>query len=146
MPDPLELSQSVCEALLRAGVVGRAVVDTPEGLHIVPVNYSVVDGAIVIRTAPASRLGRYGGGAAMVFEVDDVDYDRQRGWSVVARGRSEAVSRADEIAHIESQWPPRPWASGERPLFLRLAEVELSGRQLGEGWNPLHGLRVRRTL
>lgn len=46
-----ELSYSECEALLRAGVAGRIAVVDDTGPHIVPVNYSIVDGAIVVLTA-----------------------------------------------------------------------------------------------
>jgi hypothetical protein len=140
-----ELSYSQCEAILRAGVVGRIAV-WADGPHIMPMNYSVVDEAIIMRTAPDSVLGRQARGAAVAFEVDHFDYAYHRGCSVVARGQTEIVEDPAAVAHIHAVWEPRPWAHGDRSLLLRLRWTELSGRQLGTGWDPMSELPVRRTL
>jgi uncharacterized protein len=146
MTESRDLSVSECEALLRAGVTGRVALVTPNGPHIFPVNYAVIDGAVVLRTSPYSVLGTYGRDATLAFEVDQLDYSRQRGWSVVARGRSEAVHDPQEIEHIRRVREPRPWASGTRTLFLRLHWTELTGRQLGAGWDAMRELAVQRTI
>jgi uncharacterized protein len=82
----------------------------------------------------------------LAFEVDQFDYERQHGWSVVARGRAEAVVRPDELDHIRETWEPRPWASGARTLHLRLRWTEISGRRIGGGWDLTAALPVRRTV
>lgn len=146
MPESRELSTSECEGLLRAGVAGRVALTTPGGPHIVPVNYSVVDDAVVIRTSPYGVLGTYGRDGTLAFEVDQFDHERQRGWSVVARGRSEAIHDPAEVERVRRVWEPRPWASGARQLFLRLHWTELTGRQLGSGWDPRRDLPVRRVV
>lgn len=146
MPDSRELSYSECEALLRAGVAGRVALSTPTGPQIVPVNYSIVDSSIILRTSAYSMLGTYGRDATLAFEVDHFDHPNQRGWSVVARGRAEVVAEQEEIDHIRSVWEPRPWASGSRALFLRIRWVELTGRQLGQGWQPMLDLPYRRVV
>ena len=146
MADVRELGPSECEALLRAGVAGRVALSTPDGPHILPVNYSVVDGAVVIRTSPYSLLGTYGRNSTLAFEVDQFDHARQRGWSVVARGRAEAVDDPVEVDRIRRVWEPRPWAGGVRSLYVRLHWTELTGRQLGVGWNPLDEPSVRRVV
>ena len=145
MSETRELSYSECEALLRAGVTGRVALSAPDGPQIVPVNYSVVDGAIILRTSPYSVLGTYGRGTTLAFEVDHFDHAYHRGWSVVARGRSEVVDDPTEIAHIRSVWEPRPWAGGARALVMRIRWSELTGRQLGGGWEPLRDLPYRRV-
>ena len=144
MADVRELSPSECESLLRAGVAGRVALVTPTGPHILPVNYSVVDGAIVIRTSPYSLLGTYGRGALLCFEVDQFDYELKRGWSVVVRGRGTFVDDQDELAEIARSWEPRPWATGQRNLVIRIPWTEVTGRQLGGGWDPWQHLPVRR--
>ena len=146
MPDSRELSNAECEALLRSGVAGRIALSTPSGPHIVPVNYSVVDDAIIVRTSPYSLLGTYGRDTTLAFEVDQFDYENQRGWSVVARGRSDVVHDAAELDRIRSVWSPQPWASGVRSLFVRLHWSELSGRRLGAGWDPLREMPVHRVI
>ena len=52
MAEVRELSRSECETLLRRGVVGRVAVAAPSGPHIVPMNYSVIDGSVVVCTTP----------------------------------------------------------------------------------------------
>ena len=146
MPDSRELSYSECEAFLRAGITGRVAMSTPGGPQIVPVNYSVVDHAIIVRTSPYSLLGTYGRDTTLAFEIDHFDHPNQRGWSVVARGRADVVQDQAELDHIRNVWEPRPWASGVRTLFVRIRWSELSGRQLGSGWDPRSEMTVRRVL
>ncbi|MFC4783413.1 pyridoxamine 5'-phosphate oxidase family protein [Nocardioides sp. MAHUQ-72] len=146
MHEIIDMEREECERLLRAGVAGRIAISTPNGPHIVPVNYSVVDDAIVVRTSPYSLLGSYGRGTTLAFEVDQFDHENQRGWSVVARGRGEFVTDIEELDHIREVWSPRPWAGGSRTLYLRLRWTELSGRRVGAGWDPLSRMPVGRTL
>lgn len=146
MLEPIELSREESESLLRLGVVGRVAVSTPDGPHIVPVNYSVVDDAVVLRTTPYSVLGLHARDAVVAFEVDQLDQDQHHGWSVMARGRSEAVTDAGLLERIEAVCPPQPWAGGNRPLFLRIVWTELTGRKLGRGWDPKAEMPYKRRL
>lgn len=132
-----ELSAQECQELLRSGVAGRVAISTPTGPHIVPVNYSVMDETIIIRTSPYSLLGTYGRDTTFAFEIDAFDRERARGWSVQARGRVEAVTDRDAIRLIQDVSEPQPWAAGARTLYLRLLWTELTGRQVGADWNPL---------
>lgn len=131
MAESLELTHDECEELLRAGVTGRVAVSTPDGPHIIPVNYSVVDDAIIVRTSPYSLLGAYGRGSVLAFEIDDFDHEYHYGWSVVARGRAGQVTDPGEIEHIRQIRQPRPWAAGSRNMHIRVPWTELSGRRLG---------------
>jgi nitroimidazol reductase NimA-like FMN-containing flavoprotein (pyridoxamine 5'-phosphate oxidase superfamily) len=144
--EPIELSREESESLLRLGVVGRVAVTTPDGPYIVPVNYSVVDDAVVLRTTPYSLLGRNGRDAVVAFEVDRLDHDEHHGWSVLARGRAEVVTDPVELKRIETSCPPRPWAGGNRPLFLRIAWTEISGRRLGRVGDPRAEMPSQRPL
>lgn len=134
-----------CEALLRSGVAGRVAVCAPDGPHMVPVNYSVVDESVVIRTTPYSKLATYAPGAMVAFEVDQFDYEHHRGWSVVARGRAHEVSDLRELEHILGRWDPRPWADGHRDFYLKFDWTEISGRRLGSGWSIEENLAVNRV-
>ena len=137
MADTRELSVADCEALLRSGVAGRVAISTPMGPHIVPVNYSVVGDAIIVRTSPYSLLGTYARDTLLAFEIDGFDPGRERGWSVQARGRVEFVSDRADLELIREVSEPQPWAGGARSLYLRLRWTELSGRQLGHDWSPV---------
>jgi len=141
-----ELPYSTCRGLLASGVVGRAGVCTSSGPKIFTVNYAVVDEAVIFRTSPDSLLGTVASHSLLAFQVDRLDYEYHRGWSVLATGRGQAVVRPQELDHIRTVWEPRPWAAGTRELYIRLAWDELTGRQLGLGWDPKSQLPVSRTV
>jgi nitroimidazol reductase NimA-like FMN-containing flavoprotein (pyridoxamine 5'-phosphate oxidase superfamily) len=145
MSELRELSRSECETLLRRGVAGRVAISTPTGPHIVPLNYSISESSVVVCTTPYSVLGTYGRDSMVAFEIDHFEHARQRGWSVVARGRSEVVDDSAELRTLVRVLP-RPWASGRRSLYLRIPMTEVTGRRLGDGWDLEETLPVRRVL
>lgn len=135
MTQPVDLSEQECRTLLGAGILGRLALCTPDGPHIVPVNYAVAEGAVYVLTTPYSLLGTavVGGRApVLAFEVDHADHDRHHGWSVVARGPAEVVEDPGEVARLRADLVPRPWAEGQRTLLVRLRWRELTGRRVGE--------------
>lgn len=131
MPVVRDISPEECQRLLRGGVFGRVAVCTPAGPHVVPVNYSVVDDSLVIATSAYSALGRYGRDTRAAFEIDDVDYERHTGWSVIVHGQLRAERDPHVLDGIRGEWPPRPWATGSRTLYLRLSLDEITGRRVG---------------
>ncbi|HET8603381.1 MAG TPA: pyridoxamine 5'-phosphate oxidase family protein [Marmoricola sp.] len=131
---PIELTTEECLDQLSAGTVGRVAFSTPGGLRMVPVNYAVFEGAIVVRTSSYSELGTYAAGTAVAFEIDELDVERRTGWSVVANGRLERINDPEEIQRVRLAWDPEPWAAGARNLYLRLGWRELTGRRLGGSW------------
>jgi nitroimidazol reductase NimA-like FMN-containing flavoprotein (pyridoxamine 5'-phosphate oxidase superfamily) len=146
VPNSRELTQAECETLLRTGVVGRIALSTSDGPHIIPINYSVVDDAIIVRTSPYSLLGTHGRDSRLAFEIDQFDHEYHRGWSVVARGRAEFVTDPTELDHIRAVRQPHPWAAGSREMHLRLRWDELSGRRLGAHGPPVAEVRTRAAL
>jgi nitroimidazol reductase NimA-like FMN-containing flavoprotein (pyridoxamine 5'-phosphate oxidase superfamily) len=126
-----ELTTHECVELLYSHVVGRVAVYTRVGIRIVPVNYAIVDDAIVWRTNPYSELATYGRDADAAFEVDDIDRDAHQGWSVVAYGRLEVIDDPEEVAHIRGVEDPGPWAAGQRHMYMRIRYRGLTGRRLG---------------
>lgn len=145
MTDLLELSRSECEGLLRLGVVGRVAIATPTGPHILPVNYAVSTADVVVCSSPHSILGTYGRDSLLAFEVDHFEHPEKHGWSVVVRGRAEAVEDPEELRALVPVLP-RPWASGSRSLYLRIPLAEVTGRRLGSGWDLEATLPVRRVM
>ena len=127
-----ELGVHECERLLRSGVAGRVALATSTGPQIIPVNYTVVDDAIIIRTSPYSLLATYGRDTMLAFGIDGFDAEHERGWSVQARGRVEVVTDRAVLERIRAVADPRPWAAGTRSVHLRLRWTELTGRRVGE--------------
>ena len=126
------LSESTCLDLLRAGVIGRVAMCTPDGPQIFPVNYALYEDSVVFRTAAYSVLGTHAWQSRLAFEIDHMDYERQAGWSVLATGPGARVESGPALDAIIKQWNPRPWAAGTRPLYVRLRWDTLSGRRVGD--------------
>ncbi len=146
MEEPAEMSYATCRELLGGGVFGRVAVCTPAGPRILPVNYSVVSEAIVFRTTEGGVVATHGIGTQITFEVDYVDYADHKGWSVMGNGVGQLVEDPEELARIRRTWDPRPWAGGSRPLYVKLAWDDLSGRRLGQGWTRENEMPVRRSF
>ena len=143
MPELVGMDRAECERLLRRGTFGRVVLVTPSGPEIVPVNYTVVDDVVVVRTTPTGMLARHGHGSPLVFEVDHVDHDRWHGWSVVARGVGDVVANPQD--GVPGRVLLRPWADGDRTTELRIAWTELTGRRVGTAWDAESGMFSRRV-
>lgn len=127
-----DLSYAECRAVLERGTVGRVGICTPDGPYIIPVNYTVLDEAIVVRTGPFSLLASQARGAVVAFEVDHLDPEGHLGWSVLARGKVEVVDDPRHVERIRRLAEPVPWASGSRNLYLWIVWKTLTGRQVGE--------------
>lgn len=131
--DPTVLAPGRCLALLRShpARVGRLGVTDADGQPlIVPVNYRMDGDAVVIRADPDSLIARRALERRVAFEVDDVDAAWQEGWSVLIRGTARRVSDVVELARLR-RLQLRPWAPGERTLYLRIDPELVTGRQLG---------------
>lgn len=140
----MELTYAKCEELLRAAIVGRVVFNTEAGPRVVPVNYTTVGDAVVFRTTPYSELGTHVAGQPLAFEIDHIDYQDHKGWSVVAVGTGEVVEDTTALEDADPFWNPKPWAGGARVLYVRMPWTQLTGRRIGGGWTRENELPVRR--
>ncbi|WP_241968163.1 pyridoxamine 5'-phosphate oxidase family protein [Streptomyces sp. ICBB 8177] len=130
-PTLVELSPEECWDRLGTHGVGRVAVFTEAGPLVVPVNYTVLGGAIVYRTtwnAAADAAGH-----AIAFEIDRVDEALSEGWSVVAAGRTEHITDPDRARSLDEHAFSEPWAGGDRPEWVRLVPERLTGRRIHSG-------------
>ena len=130
MNQAVELDHETCLKLLTGGLVGRVAVCTPDGPHIVPVNYVVVEQSVVFRTRAYSVLGANAWAGRLAFEGDHLDVESRSAWSVVVHGRGEMVEDDEELAAVRAVGDPQPWAPGNRALYVRLRWSTLSGRRV----------------
>lgn len=117
-----------CDRLLAPGGVGRVVLVEERGPVAIPVNFSLLDGDIVFRTAAGSPLAA-ADGREVGFEVDRIDDALHEGWSVLVTGRARRLVDPDEVARARALGV-EPWAGGDRDLYLRLVPGEVSGRRV----------------
>ena len=130
------LDEAECWELISAGGIGRIGYSGRYGPMIQPVNYKVLDKAMVFRTAEHSSMGedlRTGIAHAeykVAFEIDKYDMDAQRGWSVLIQGDAHYVdSEAERASAIQTG--VEAWVAGERNLFLRIVPTRITGRRVG---------------
>ena len=90
------LSTAECWRLIEAGSFGRLAVEGLDGNpDVFPLNYTVHDGSIYIRSAPGSKLMAIAVHPVAAFEIDGED-DGFR-WSVVLRGSARRLAIDKEI-------------------------------------------------
>ncbi|MFE2319097.1 pyridoxamine 5'-phosphate oxidase family protein [Streptomyces sp. NPDC059441] len=128
-PQLRDLSPEECRARLSTHGLGRVAVSTAGGPAVVPVNYEVVDDAILFRTAPDSAPAA-AVGTDVAFEVDHVDEAMSQGWSVLAVGPARAVTEPDAVRRLADRAHSKPWAGGARELWVSIRPTQLTGRRI----------------
>lgn len=128
--DGLELlTDDEAFSLLENTEVGRVGLTIGALPAIFPVNYRLIDGAIVFRTAPGTKLEAAAKGAVVAFEIDGYDVAERTGWSVLVVGRSEVVQDLDlacKVVHADLS----PYARGVRAALVRIRPELVTGRRI----------------
>ena len=138
-PDPeqrptfVELDVDQCLELVAATPVGRLGFVSEEGdPMILPVNHILADDVVYLRTKIGAKLhaAERLGGEKAVLEVDKLDPDLERGWSVLVRGRLEPVLDTVEAARLD-RLGHHTWADDVlRRSWIRIAPTEITGRAI----------------
>ncbi|MGW2605681.1 helix-turn-helix domain-containing protein [Streptomyces mirabilis] len=128
-PELVELSAEECRSRLSGHGVGRIAMDTPDGPIVVPLNYTVIDDSVVFRTTP-DAVPAAAVGAHVAFEVDHIDEALSQGWSVLIRGFGRAVTDPDAVRRLTELAYSRPWAGGERDVWVRIESTDITGRRI----------------
>jgi len=128
---PLQvLDHDQCLRLLANEEIGRLAVIAGNTPAIFPVNYALDGATIVFRTDPGTKLD-HGPRARASFEIDSFDHARRAGWSVVATGRLEEVTRYDAATFDRvRRLAIDPWAAGDKAHWMRLIPDRVTGRRI----------------
>jgi len=133
-----ELSEAESLALIARAEIGRIGFTGRFGPVVIPVNYKLVDEAVIIRTGQSGHLGEdlrtgiTGAEYKVAFEVDETDPATQTGWSVLIQGSVHHVDDEAERASLLDAGVA-PWAGGEKALFLRITPTHVTGRRISRG-------------
>ena len=122
-----DLDQADCLDLLAGHTVGRVAYCDELGPVVLPVNYVLDQGSILIRVSPHSTLAAHLRSGRASFEIDDYDEYNQSGWSVLVRGNVEYAETTDLPAEDDR---PVAWPEGQRSLHVRITPHAISGRRL----------------
>jgi hypothetical protein len=120
-----EIPRHECLDLIRGEPVGRICI-LENGVPLAfPVNYKVTvegnDLGIVMRTAPETTIGHSHGAASL--EVDRIDLDAGRAWSVIVRGQLRPL--LGEPGPVD----PEPILRTGRTRWMMLDVSAVSGRR-----------------
>ncbi len=120
--------------LISPGGIGRIAYSSRYGPTVLPVNYSLRNGAIVFRTAENGpldddlRTGIAGADTHVAFEIDCINQGAGQGWSVLIQGPAHHLDDAEREAVCGSGI--QSWAPAARELFLRIVPSRITGRRL----------------
>ncbi|WP_343995267.1 pyridoxamine 5'-phosphate oxidase family protein, partial [Terrabacter terrae] len=123
-----ELKAAECQALLDSRDVGRIGWNAGTGPMILPVSYTPVNDLLVLRTSPFGLLSELVRLTQVVLEVDELDLTRRTGWSVLVRGRAQAIASPALLNHLWMIQGAQPWAAGTRTIFIGITSEQITGR------------------
>lgn len=134
--------------LLAGSQVGRLIFTVNALPAVRLMNYALVDGLVVLRTAAGATAPRKAAADVVVaFEVDELDAATSSGWSVIVTGRAALVTDPDLIGR-HRRVPLTPWAPGDRDQFVQITTEVVEGRRVrraprpaGPGSDPGHPRR-----
>ena len=128
-PDLQTLTADECVELLGRATVGRIAINVGALPAILPVNYVVVNGAIVFRTVAGSKLAAATSHAVVAFEVDDFEPDGSSGWSVMVQGMSSEMTDPADLERVRRA-EVESWAlDGQADRVVRVDLHVVTGRR-----------------
>ncbi len=125
-----DLGREDCLELLEGEQVGRVAL-TARALPIVlPVNFALLDGDIVWRSAQGTKLNDASAGFVVAFEVDHFELEQQQGWSVMVQGLAHVVTDDKELDRA-MELPLEPWAlDGTADRYVCLVPNVVTGMRI----------------
>lgn len=128
--DVLEnMSFDECLRALAGKRVGRIAL-THRALPVVfPVNYQLDGHSVLLRTAPGTALAAARDEVVVAFEVDDIDEERQAGWSVLVTGFMRELTDVDDLLRADGLGLAS-WTGDERSHYVRITPARVTGRRI----------------
>jgi nitroimidazol reductase NimA-like FMN-containing flavoprotein (pyridoxamine 5'-phosphate oxidase superfamily) len=126
--------------LLATKTFGRLVVHRTNDVDLFPLNYTVYEGKIYLRTAEGTKLFSLNLNGDVLFEADNVEAtgtDTGTAWSVIVKGQARILTASDEINAAE-ELPLKPWLPTLKYNFVEITPNEdgVSGRHFELGAEP----------
>ena len=122
-----EIDRDECLELAAARSTGRVAYCDQDGPVVLPVNYVLDHGDVLLRISAHSSLAQHLRSGLAAFEIDELDDYTQSGWSVLIRGDAAFVEVDDLPEPAEL---PVPWAEGNRTFHVRITPSSITGRRL----------------
>jgi uncharacterized protein len=123
------IPHSECLSLLAANEVGRLAMIWEDEPLILPVNYTWDGSGVLFRTDPGTKLSA-SKDRPVAFEIDGLEPDTRRGWSVIVKGRGRAVGPHQMASTLGSEPEVWPWVPTAKHYWIRIDAHEISGRRI----------------
>ncbi len=127
--DPDVLDREQCLELLRQAPVGRLVFTEHALPAVRPVDFRWWRGDVVIRIADPATLAAASGNRVVAFEIDELDADSHRGWSVTVIGHVQVITEVPDLIELSGLFS-RPWVGGRRDYFVLIRTEKVTGYRL----------------
>jgi nitroimidazol reductase NimA-like FMN-containing flavoprotein (pyridoxamine 5'-phosphate oxidase superfamily) len=124
------LTPAECEERLVQHCAGRVAWNAPDGPMVLPVTYQMHLDKVTFRTSAYGALSSLTEPTNVAFEVDEIDMEAGTGWSVLLRGRAQAVTSSYLLSMLWRLDGIVPWATGSRNLFITIDAHSISGRMV----------------
>ena len=131
-PAVTRLTAAECHRLIAAGGIGRIAFSTTTGPVVLPVNFAVMAGTIVIRTGQGTMVEGHAD-EQVAFEVDHLDEALSQGWSVLVRGLAHRVAHPAELRNVQRDTTIWPWPGDDRDVYVRIIPDTITGRRIESG-------------
>jgi hypothetical protein len=105
--------------------IGRIALNRRRSPYVIPVNFTLVDGGILIRLGTGSSAFHLDG-ASVTFETDEADPERRSGWSVVVEGIARLLPY-DESVRLGANLPC-PLVTEQGVRVYEVIPFKVSGR------------------
>jgi len=123
------LDRATCVQLLGTAAVGRLVFTTRALPEVLPVNFRLFEGYVVVRVSDASRAAVGAVETVVAFEADEIDVASRTGWSVTVVGHSSEIIDPETRQRVLSL-PLVIWANDRRDRLIRIPLDRVTGRRL----------------
>jgi nitroimidazol reductase NimA-like FMN-containing flavoprotein (pyridoxamine 5'-phosphate oxidase superfamily) len=123
------LDRIQCLELLSGERVGRFGTTLDAMPAVLPVNFVLLEGDVLVRTIPGSRLAAAVTNSVVAFEADGFSSDGLQGWSVQIRGVAREITDPDEFAAAEAAGLVNMALPGVPQRYLRISTIDMTGRR-----------------
>jgi nitroimidazol reductase NimA-like FMN-containing flavoprotein (pyridoxamine 5'-phosphate oxidase superfamily) len=123
-----EIPVDECLRLLEQQSSGRVAWNAPDGPQILPVSYAMYAGEVVFRTSSYGVLAQLTRSTNVAFEIDDIAQPDGTSWSVLVRGRAQAVVTPRDLATLWTSSGITPRAPGVRNVWIAISAHTITGR------------------
>ena len=123
------LDRDECRALLGTQLLGRIGVTVDALPVVLPVNFQVFDGEVVIQTERDTRLAEATHNTVVAFEVDNAEPGGTGSWSVTLTGIATQIDDPDVIAKLRLL-PFSRWVRSADDRYVGISLDLMSGRRV----------------